>query len=97
MIEKNDILCPTSGDVCPALSRLSDLYLANEDNVDHDIATGDRIKFTIKKAEIAGRAALSGCMGVNEVADVCPVRTEMDESSVRRGLVSTVRALLGNI
>lgn len=87
-----DILCPTSGDMCPARVKINELYLGNEDNpeVDHETRSLDRIKGEARSAEIVGRAVLSSCEGATELG-VCPTREAMDISKTRQTIVSKMR------
>lgn len=94
MADNSEILCPTTGGVCPALANLHELYVGNKDRVDHDTATLDRIKLNARRAEYVGRAVMSNCSGVTE-ARTCPVRDDMDVSPIRKSLVSVVRSMLG--
>lgn len=91
MTQPEDIICPTSREICPALSNLAELYVGNENSVEPDQASEDRKKFTWKKREYLAAAALVGCEGVT-VANTCPIRDKMDESKVRKTGVGVFRA-----
>lgn len=89
---ESEIQCPSTGEICPALQNLQQLYIGNEDVVDHETATSDRIKFGIKRSEYLTAAALRGCEGA--IDGVCSVRAAMDASPVRRSLVGSLRRLV---
>lgn len=93
-----DISCPTSGDICPARVKISELYLGNEDNpdVDHETRSLDRIKGEARSAEIVGRAVLSSCDGVTELG-ACPTREAMDASKTRQTIVSKIRTAVRHL
>ncbi|MFY9227811.1 MAG: hypothetical protein WAO28_00580 [Candidatus Microsaccharimonas sp.] len=89
---ESEIMCPSTGEVCPALKNLRELYVGNEDVVDHDTATSDRIKFGFKRSEYIAASAIRGCEGV--VDGICSTRKAMDASPVRVSLVDSLRRLV---
>lgn len=91
MSQFEDTLCPSTGEQCPALTKLEKLYVGNEGNVDHDQATKDRIMFTMKRTEYLAATALNACEGA--IADACPTRIRMDESRLRQGIVQSIRSV----
>lgn len=97
----NSILCPTTGEVCPARENLVRLF---DNHVDAKYAEGlprenqpqfDAIKLQTRLAEYSVRAQMSGCGGPNEAA--CPIRESMDESMVRVGIVGALRKALRRV
>ena len=91
-------LCPTSGEVCPALETVVRLY---EDHVSPDInitmpreaqSRYDGPKLTARLGEYSLRANIIDCPGAN--GDDCPTRMNMDDSPVRTGIVKTLRKVL---
>lgn len=93
MLNRSETLCPTTGEICPALANLQMLYVGNADVVEHDTSTIDRIKFEAKRGELVGAAVIRQCQGETE-EHRCPTRDAMDISPVRKSLVTTARALL---
>jgi hypothetical protein len=87
-----DILCPSTNEVCPALTSLRDLYVGNEDSVEPDVAALDRRKFTLKRLEYVGACAVRTCDGVTEQG-TCEIRDRMNISPARKNLVGIVRSL----
>lgn len=94
MIERFDLSCPTTGEVCPNRQLLHNLYIGDEETegVDDETRLSDKAKLAVKLAEQAGWAEMSGCGGPE--GTVCPTRTTMNESKVRRGLVQAVRSVI---
>ena len=91
-MSETEILCPSNGEICPALENLQRLYVGNETVVDHETATSDRIKFGFKRSEYIAAAAIRGCDGA--VEGICSVRAAMDASTVRVSLVESLRRLV---
>lgn len=95
MLKDFEVLCPTSGDKCPARVKINQLYLGNQyqPGVDHDTRSADRIKGEARNYEIVARAVLSSCQGVTEIG-TCPTRESMDASRARQTVVSKIRTIV---
>lgn len=88
-----ELLCPTTNQECPALKNLHNLYVGNQDAVDHETATRDRLIYTVKFTEMCGAATLRACTGPED--NVCPTREAMDSSAPRRTIVGALRYIVG--
>lgn len=92
--------CPNTGLICEARSSLIGAYTTHVSaqvcegmKVDEYHPAFDQAKLDIRLREYDIRAKLADC--ADATTDQCPVRLSMNQSPVRRGLVKTVRSLLG--
>ena len=91
----SEILCPVTGEVCPAKQQITQLFIANEGQVDHETATRDRLLFNSRMTEYNLAARMLGCQGLNAAGE-CSTRERMTESKVRGGIVHALRSLTGH-
>lgn len=92
-----DVVCATSGELCPARVTLVHLF---EESVDPKISDSlpvacrpmtDGLKLNIRLAEYDMVAGKIDCQG--PVDGACPSRISMDENQVRRGIVGSLRKI----
>lgn len=95
---KLDVLCPTTGVICPSKKRAAELY-GERDNLNGILELPaewnpvmDGMKLSGRLAEITIVARAIGCTGPDD--ESCPTRTSMNESKIRKSLVTTVRKLI---
>ncbi len=96
-----DILCPTTGIVCPAKARSVELYTmdipgnATDGMPDNCLPTLDGPKLRLRLLEINATARLDNCAGPDN--SLCPTRDRMDVQPIRRTLVGFARGVVTNI
>lgn len=92
-----DISCSVNPQqLCPAKEHLVSLYVGNagQEGVSTEVSQRDSAVLTLKLAEYSAWAAFGSC---DDAAEVCAVRTTMDESQARQTAVRGVRWLVGKL
>ncbi|MGB4758834.1 MAG: hypothetical protein WBP26_02140 [Candidatus Saccharimonadales bacterium] len=90
-----DIGCSVNpAQLCPAKAHLVSLYVGNagQEGVPADISQRDSTVLTLKLAEYGLRAKSGSC---DDNAEVCAIRTAMDESQARQTAVRGIRWFVG--
>ena len=105
MKNNSEILCPTTGEVCPAKQQLHNLYVGNAGNplvsdvipgaMTYETSLRDETLYRARMVEYIMHTSANPCDGVSEAGE-CPIRLGMDNSPVRRGLVAAVRSAMGH-